>query len=458
MKSRFGRLIILLLLMVTFMAMGSCSIQRMRNVDDEDVIKEEKDNGQERDENDDDDDLSMPTPEESGPESTQPPDETDEPSLNDDFSGKIVKHEMSEVGLEPIPISSLNGVTLNPRIAQFVARPSYHELADYTDGIDYLNDKMIIAPRFSESIIGNVKIGTSLKDVTKALGTPSFQENDILVYRTDVFYIAFMGETKVEYAAIKASPRKEYNEDILYDLLAELNSDSFTSLMESIEKVDPNGDFFDDSGFINGGGYYANSIYGINVTDFDDRIIDVFNNFQGNLYALESPDITFGQSFMNLDAVVLKLRDALYGYEYTDSIFEKEGVLSPDGKLKAVYEWVYSMDQHFIVRALDFSIQDRYIYVPTTEDFYWLNNHVLLYVDFYTTVPMAIDVNMSMPEGKSILEMAGLLTQEEIDDGVNFTIVRVEKNVITVKDTVENKTYSIKYEIGADGVMKFELK
>jgi hypothetical protein len=456
MKSTFLRVLMTFILIPAMLLMGSCGVRsegREEDAYEEDERNKEVDKGKEKN-------SESPDPTQT-PEVTSTPDATPTPTASPPDiggSGQVVIYSMEDLGMTPLEVSDLNGLSLDARISGILTGTIFWEMTDYANGIDLYWDCIIIAPRYTGQIIGPVSIGMDKAQVVQALGTPSYDVDDIVLYRTDDFYLAFLTEgSSVAYAGIFKTPVKNYPDDILKDLLEELNSGNYSNLMESIERVDPNSVLFTDAGFIHGGGDYADSIHGIHVTDFDERIIDIYTNFEGDIYVDESSDITFSQAFNNRDAVEMKLRTSLYGYQRRDELFETQGMLSPDGKLSAVYEWVYSMEQYFIIRTLDFSIQDRYIWVPSSSPFYWLNNHVLLYVDFNDELPMAIDINTSMPSGVNILVEAGVIKDTDVSD-VGFTVVKVENGVITVEELDTGTTYDVAYTIDASGNMTFTLQ
>lgn len=469
MSIQFRRLLLLLAVIITMIISPACSNQRLEGREDEDVMEHQEDFEDDRDEdgNDEDEDQDqdkdlLPLPKDSDLETAPPADDPENPDRKQEnkTTGQMKTQSWSDVGLTPLPISDLNGLTLNPRIAALLNGSESHSMADYTSGIEIMSDCVVIAPRYTGKIIGDISIGTSRTDVIKMLGEPSLHDTAVLAYRTDVFYLVLLGDTEVEYAGLYLTPDRNYPDDILKRLLEELNSPSYINLQAAVGKVDPEGEFFTQSGFINGGGYYFKSVHGIDITEFDDRTLDVLNNFQGDLYVLDSPDLNYSQSFLDVDAVVVKVRDTMYGCQYTDEYIDKNGKLSPDGKLKAAFEWVYSMDQHFVIRTMDYSVQDRYIYgVYAGDDFYWLNNQVLLYEDVVASCPYVMDINRSMPDHVNILVEAGVVTQADVESfKVHYSITDVNGKVITLKDLDTGATLEVQFNMDSNGKMTFSKK
>ncbi|NLE24004.1 MAG: hypothetical protein GX625_01475 [Clostridiaceae bacterium] len=389
------------------------------------------------------------TPEESkgsSPESTDEIDQSIPTSTADpDENGGIRPIQMAEAGMRPIPISDLNGAAVNPRILQLVDNPWDWQEDYYALGIDQYNYVFVINSNFSEDIAGSSKIGHDFNSIINVLGTPGYKQEDLLVYRTSAFYLAFYGTGKAELAAFIDAPVKDYADDFLYTLIEELNSNAFTSLEASIEKIDPDMHFFHEKGSPDGATYYANSIYGINVSDEIDPVINIMNNYEGNLYIQDTGNIRFSEVFNDLDNMALLLRDTLHLFSDIDKKLETEGVLSPDGKLKAV---IYT-NNHFIVRTLNGSIQDRHVYQSSTGYFFWLGSRYLLYIDDYSNQPEVVDIDSSMLWGEKLLEMAGLPASG------GYKIVSVDQHMITLEDTGSGNILNIEYVFGSNGDISF---
>lgn len=370
----------------------------------------------------------------------------------------IKSFTMDEAGLNPIPVNDFSNLSIDPRILKLVDDPSAFELEDYTRGLTPYRSILIVDSWFKDSIIGNIKIGSSMQAIKQTLGKPSYEEGDECVYKTRDYYVVFSGET-LQFAAFYKTPVKNYDVGILLHIIEELNGDSYSSLQESLDKLDPDRTFFDEQGFINGGGYYAYSHYGIRITQFDENTVEVFNNFEGRLYGQESLTALYSQSFVDLDSAYIKVNETFGRYKEITSLLDTDSVLSPNGKLKAAYEWLYSMDQHFIIRTLDHSQQDRYIYVPIQNDYYWLNDSYLLYTSFADGFPYAVDINVTDGERFNVLELSGALPVGTSNDSIlDFNIVKVEKGVITVKDDETNQQYAVKYAVDGSGKITFSLQ
>lgn len=314
-------------------------------------------------------------------------------------------------------------------------------------GLDQYNYAFVVNSNFSENVAGSVKLETSFDDIIDVLGAPGYTEDNFLVYRTSEFYLAFYGVGKAELAGFMHSPVKDYHDDFLYTLIEELNSAAFTSLEVSIEKLDPDMKFFHRKGSGDGTTYYANSVYGIDVSDEIEPIINIMNNYEGNLYIQDSGNIRFSQVFNNLDTIALMLRDTLHNFHDINTIFETKGILSPDGRLKAVHH----ANNYFIVRTLDGSIKDRYIYQTSTGEFFWLGSRYLLYIDDFLYQPEVVDIDFSMPWGESLLEKAGLT------DSGSYKILSVNEQNISLEETNSCATLNIQYGFDSSGEIAFTV-
>lgn len=353
---------------------------------------------------------------------------------------------MSETGMNPIPVSDLNGAAVNPRIVSIIESYDWNN-DDFTKGIDQFNNVYVIYSRFSDPIAGQIKMESGFSDIESELGSAGYKEENMLVYRTANFYLAFYGADKADFVAFTYTSGKDYDVDFLYKLIEELDSDSFTSLDASIEKLDPDMDFFNEKGSSDGANYYANSLYGINVSDIEEPIINVMNNYEGNLYT-DTGDFRYSQVFVDQDSVVLVMRDALVRFDNISKTFKQDGVLSPDGLLKAVY----LPDECIIIRTLDNSIQDRNISTFTTGEFYWLGSRYIIYMDDFTMAPSVVDLDDSMLWGVSMLEQAG------VTESGNFKITGIKDQVITLEEQDSGTIYNIKYSFDGSGKIGFSIE
>lgn len=442
-----GRFVLILVLIISVLMLGSCSRMTQNAGDDHGDLPEET---EELSKTPDSEPTPSPeatsTPDSTEPTSPNPPDSTPDPNNPTNDSIKPIK--MSEAGMEPMPLSDLNGADLHPRILALVNEPwSWNADEDYALGIEQYNDGFIIHGRFKESIAGKSTVGSSFSDIQDELGSPGFQQEDLLAYRTTDYYLVFYGQGKLEMAAFMNAPKKDYDDDFLYHLLVELNAEDFTSLEASLEKIDPDLDFFYEKGSDDGTSYYAHSLYGINVSDVEEPIIDIMNNFEGNLY-IQTGEIRFSQGFNNLDAIVLKLRDYLYRFDEINQLLDQQGAASPDGRLKAIYHPLH----YFVVRTLDASIQDRMIFQKAIGDFYWLGSRYLLYLDDFSQSPEIVDIDDSMLWGESLLEKAGL------DSSGSYKILKVDKKVIELEETSKGKTLKIGYAFNSSGEISLTVK
>jgi hypothetical protein len=427
-----GWLSVIVILISSLLILCSCS----RSAD---VTLRGNDNGHE---------AASESPTASSQESYDPaPEESSKaPEEPDKTPGAVIRPvTMDETGMTPIPISDLNGADVNPLIVKLVHNPWEWQEDYYASGIDQYNYVFVINSYFSEDIAGQARLGQSFDEITGFLGAPGYTRDNLILYRTSDFYLAFYGAGKANLAAFIDAPVKDYDDDFLYTLIEELNSDTFSSIKESIEKLDPNMKFFYQWGSEDGTTYYADSLFGIKVSDVNGPVIDVMNNYEGNLYIQDSGNIRFSQVFNDLDTVALMLSDTLAYFYDIDVLIESEGVLSPDGRYKAAR---YT-ENDLIVRVIDKSKRDIHVYATITDDFYWIGSHHLLYIDDFMCQPEVIDVEATFLWGENILELAGLAVSGD------FRIVKVEGQIITIENTDSGEMINIKYESDSSGELSF---
>lgn len=171
------------------------------------------------------------------------------------------------------------------------------------------------------------------------------------------------------------------------------------------------------------------------------------NNYEGNLYILDSGNIRFGQVFNNLDAVALMLNDTLVHFYGINNMFETNGIISPDGRYKAVRH----TDNSLIVRVMDGSKRDITIFGSPTGEFFWLGSRYILYLDDFMQQPEVVDIESDLHWGENILEMAGLVPSG------SYRIIKVEGQEITIEETGSGEITNIKYGFDSNGEISFSV-
>ncbi|HEX3044948.1 MAG TPA: hypothetical protein VHY08_09335 [Bacillota bacterium] len=362
------------------------------------------------------------------------------------------------VGLDNVPYLDLGRFKLNPRL--LVEGKARDENRDFKEGLAQSLRGLILCDRFKQPIIGDLTIGTPMTQVLKILGPPSFSFDGQIFYKTSRFYLGFAGTTKVEKAIIGPLGRKIYAKEMLLRLANVLNqADSSGDISELLSGKTFNG-FFDRSGHIHGGGYYLDSEAGVNVTEFDgEQCIRVYNNFQGDLYRLKSGKGKYPIIFENTDYIAGRLSTDLQIFDQYNEDLAQNGVLSPSGKRKFVYEWITSDQQYFYVRTLDYSRVDVFI-GAMTEDYRWLNDDYIIYTDCVSTKPYAAPVDGRDGGNVDVLEAIGLKLSDEDSHDFKFKLKSVTKDQLVIEKTYDTagkaaELIKINFAMDAKGKLQF---
>ena len=360
-----------------------------------------------------------------------------------------------EAGLYTIPRLNFDSFVLNQRI---------HELL--LEGVTYTNEDMkngieppyLVTERFQESIIENITIGTSIEEVIRVLGAPSFQERNMTVYKTNSYYIGFFGAETVELANFLPVP-EPCDADILNTILTAMCIEA-VPLNVWIGSDDPTG-FFDDYGAILGGDFYAYSSHGVKaVLEESGEVIEIFNNYEGSLYRVQPDDTGVDTVFTNTDRNL----DSLYwGFisRTSNDAFIRNGKVSPSGKYIAKYDWITSMDHYFTIRTVDYSAPDYQI-GAVADQFEWLNDDYIVYTGTFSTLPAVLRVTDDAQSRESIHLMEGF-GEEDYFYGAgdyNFSIDAITTDTIRFKDnkkaeTDEGTYWEVRYFIDETG--RFQL-
>ncbi|MBP7175080.1 MAG: hypothetical protein KBA53_02535 [Thermoclostridium sp.] len=354
-----------------------------------------------------------------------------------------------EAGLDTIPKLNFESFALNKRIRELLLEGVSYTNEDMKSGIE---SPYLITDRFQEPIIEDITIGTSIEEVIRVLGEPSFQERNMTVYKTEDYYIGFYGAETVELANFLPVPQP-CGEDILKTILTALSIDA-TPLTELLDNKDIAG-FFEENGSIHGGGFYVSSSRGVKAESFDYETIEIYNNFEGLLYQV-SDGAAFIPAYTNIDSNLDSLYAGFLSYTTNDD-FMKEGKLSPSGKYIAKYEWITSMHHYFTIRTTDHSAPDYQI-GAVANHYEWLNDDYIVYTAMFTSLPAIIRVTEDMEGSENILLMDGI---DQMDyfyhyGDYDFTIDEITTETIRFKDnkkaeTDEGTYWEVRYIIDDTG-------
>lgn len=305
---------------------------------------------------------------------------------------QIIKVSRKDVGLSSITKLDFSKFTLNNRINELLLKEKQYINDDYFRGIINDDNILIISDRFKEKVIDEVKVKMSIKEAIDILGPPSIKGKIGIYYKTKEYYLGLIGSNQIEEIAfIKSS--NSYNRDIFYKILSGLETNKAETVLS--EKMDNREikKFFNNIGHIHGGGMYYSSSNGIVINEFsDDNYIKVYNNFEGDLYNIVDGKSIFPISFDNSDFLVNEIEFAINNYKITNKRFDEEGVISPGGKREFLYDWNNSESTYFTIRTLDNTRPDCF-YVVMANDYYWLNDDYIIYIDFIDSKPYVFNVN-----------------------------------------------------------------
>ncbi|HEY8500924.1 MAG TPA: hypothetical protein VIL89_09920, partial [Clostridia bacterium] len=310
--------------------------------------------------------------------------------ITDNSNEEIIKINRREAGLTTIPSLDFSQFEINPSILRLIEKPAAYTNEDYKTGL-IRGSYIIVSERFEENIIQDITIGDDIPKVTGILGEPSSITGDTIFYKTKDYYLGFKGREKVEQAIISNKPRK-YFENILETIIDSINSPEFSGISSLLSKNGEISGFFDYNGHIHGGGWYACAMNGIFLEEFTENSITIYNNFEGNLYKLKGDTYKYGIKYTDIDYMINSMATELNGYIETNEMFRQRGILSPNGKYNSIYVWNYSESYYFIIRTMDNSCPDKYIELPATGDYYWLDDTYILYSDFFSSTPVLLNV------------------------------------------------------------------
>lgn len=366
-------------------------------------------------------------------------------------SAHAVPVTRAEAGLRSIPYLAADALGLDKRLGELAAQPDSYTDDDFRAGVIRDGDAFIAGATYKGAIAGSVRIGSSLAQATEALGQPSWQRDEMLFYKTGRFYLGIRGVKTVEEAVIAATPAVSYQPSLLAEVLNDLHAkpdEGLDSLLN--QSSEPQWAFaFNDVSFINGGGWMARSQAGLVLIEFDTRYMEVYNNYDGELYR-PAEGSAYTVKFEDSDSVAERLEDVLSGYREVNEEFATNAKYAPGGTRASIYEWFYSMLQYFTVRTTDGSKPD-YRIPRMVFDYTWLTDDYILYTTFADQNPMVLDVRPGQQDNDdvNVLQAAGI-------DGANigYDIDRVEKGKIRLK-SADNDVLTISFQEDGNGGLRF---
>lgn len=365
----------------------------------------------------------------------------------DTSEGKSADTVRKEAGLSIVLPLDFTRFTVNKRLIELLDDANRYNNDDYKNGI-LVDREVLVSERYKDNIIDDIKIGTDIDHVRKVLGEPNITTNEGFVfYKTKDYYLGFKGSSKVEYAILtnRSIPK---DKDILALIAKELKSENnLATMLASNQDIVA---FFDESGHINGGGWYAHSYCGIEMVQFDSNTLTIYNNYEGDLSSAK--DFEYDVKYVDSDYQVNKAINTINEYIAENKDFDTLGVLSPSGKLKSIYNWEYSMSHYFKIRTLDNSKPDFKIAVPAG-DYKWLTDDYILYLNAWFTEPHIVRVSEEINEDIDIMHNLGVYDKDASQKpSFNFSIKNVDGKIITLYDSENNKEYKVEYSIGSNGI------
>ena len=361
----------------------------------------------------------------------------------------IIGITRKEAGLSTIsPLDSAKFI-VNKRLKELLAAPESYKNSDYKNGI-VIEREVLVSERFKDNIVNDLKIGTDIDYVKKVLGQPNVTSDiGFVFYKTKDYYLGFKGYSKVE-CAILVNRSIPNDKDILRLIVEQLEAEN--DIGEILYGNQSLAALFDESGHINGGGWYRHSYSGIEIVQFDSKTITIYNNYEADLYKVK--DFKYDIKFVDSDYQVKNAINTIQAYIADNYEFDTLGVLSPSGKLKCTYYWGYSMSYYFKIRTLDNSKPDFRVSVPA-RDFKWLTDDYILYLNNWFTEPYIVKVSENTPyESINIMFNLGVFDKDDSvqDSPFNFSIKSINGNIITLYDSESNKEYKVEYSIGNKGI------
>lgn len=302
---------------------------------------------------------------------------------------------------------------------------SYHTYFDKGVAVKVLNNRLstvVLSTKYSENVIGDLNMKSTIADVTKTLGTPTFENADeeIIGYKTKDFYLFFVGNPTISEVAV-------------YPRGAEFIREQLVALADFSNEMMPMPDWEAGASALTVHGYDSQGIV-VSKNEADQKVkIDCYRNFQGDSTLLDRGNQNIEvvehaeqDSIFELEQYRVLLNKRLVGEQASDislgMAFDREDsrVMSPNGTKVAFLKNATADDNYACVYVLDVTQTTANIEIlvdPMNTQVSWVGEKYL--------VCKGNDVSFVMDlESKKVIPLPEKLF------GKVFEIVKIEKDTI----------------------------
>lgn len=350
----------------------------------------------------------------------------------------------SEAGLTTPIYSDFSNKKIHSEIQSLLMAPQSFNDVHFYKGLQLVDEVVIVTKRYKGEVFEGLMMGVSLDKIKSVLGKVC-TESKLTAGTTNLFYtskdlsVVFQcnANNVLESVAIKQRPHNALMpKTVLKTIIEGINETE--ELYNFLDQHPDINQHFVRAG-INGGGAYAESNLGIEITSFfESSEIMVFNDFEGELYKYENSEGTYKIVYSKKDYQQDKLESAILKYYETEESFVGAKI-SPDGAYKLTYVINTSLSYYFIVRKNDYSAQDIYIYGNRADQFQWLNNNYFVLIDDMDGRCFVVNRN-----GKE--EAVDIAQSLRIENSDGFVLGEVLTDYFTVKTSDPPKTYKIGFK------------
>jgi len=385
---------------------------------------------------------------------------------------EIIEIDKEIACLDTIPTIDFGENKLDPQIEALASSAGLHLDNEYSLGLVADDSSIIVTNWFKGDIIGDIGIGTDISKVKDVLGPPSFEisnkvsnkVSNMIFYKGKFNYIGFTGVETVREAVV-LEVINQYDNEIMLDSI-NMVRDEDTRLSDSYRYHPSLNLFYDAHKYVNENPYesgyerfYTISSGGIEIEEGMERIIVVYNNYEGRMYSIPNDPSGVEIRFLNKDSNVERLVESIRSYESRNLKFKTKGVVSPSGKRSYIYDGMQGDLNQIVVRTTNHSKCD-YTFTSRIDTFEWINDDYFIGTHVMSGEPViysVVPIGFDMPDYLTIklFESAGYKPDQNDAFETYYHVIEVNDEFIRVESKSMEHILNFEITFKEDGWIKF---
>lgn len=329
-------------------------------------------------------------------------------------------------------LSMISSESFNKHILELFSGVKEYSFVDLKNGMEFVDETLIITNRHRGDIVCGIKIGDSGGDAIIKLGEnfEKIVDNNLeyRFYKAKEFSIMLViKDNKLYELAISKTfitfPIESFS---LEKIISLIHKDSFSILDFLDANYEIEGKFYDDNRYK---AYYKN---GLEICEgYVDNFINVYKDYKGEISEYNGEN--FILNYIDIDSNFARLSEK---YDYYNSLFEN-GLVSPQNSKTVVSNYERSTYYYTKIRYLDYSKKDIEI-SKYYQNMKWIDDRLLCFeTDWKYNDEILIFDTLTNKE-YSLKEKFGINDGFIEDCGSNYFSIRSEEELESIMFSYDN--------------------